>query len=237
MKKINQYKIGKAFNILLLIVLAMNLPILTKAQTVKNPVSEITTNIKHYTFTYLISSTQKKDIEYILVKASNGDVKSCFNACDVCYAQHKGYSQNGTELRCNNCGNRFQIDGLGTQGSGGCNPGYLPHSIIGDSVVINNNDLIKGAYYFLAQSITGIDEENDKDNFYLVYNSNELTIKMNNSDYFKINIYDLNSNLIKTISGYTSEILIDTKNFSAGIYIISLEQSGKVRSKLFNLTK
>mgnify|MGYP000285987016 CR=1 FL=1 len=84
------------------------------------------------------------------VNRSDPDLRTAFDACDVCYGSKKGYRQEGDQMVCNNCGNRYPVDGLGTENKagGGCWPGYLPSEVRGDTLVIKNSDLDAGKYRF-----------------------------------------------------------------------------------------
>lgn len=62
------------------------------------------------------------EIELVALKDSKGNLRTAFNACQVCYSSGKGYYvQDGNYLLCQNCGNSFTIDQVGIA-SGGCNP-------------------------------------------------------------------------------------------------------------------
>ena len=62
------------------------------------------------------------EVEIVALKDSKGNLRTAFNACQVCYSSGKGYyRQNGDYLVCQNCGNSFTIDQVGIA-SGGCNP-------------------------------------------------------------------------------------------------------------------
>ena len=88
-------------------------------------------------------------IRYFAVKASDGDVRVAFDACDVCYYAKKGYIQIDDVMHCINCGNEYAITGLGSENVyGGCWPSYLPMEIDGDNVVIKISDLEEKAYMF-----------------------------------------------------------------------------------------
>ena len=115
--------------------------IIDKGDVVKIPLSEISAKAKFYDY---------DGIEYFIVEAKDGTIKTAFNACDVCYRAKKGYSQKGDDMVCNNCGNHYAISGLGTQNirGGGCWPGYLPSSVEGDYLVIKKSDLEAGRYRF-----------------------------------------------------------------------------------------
>ena len=89
-----------------------------------------------------------KEITFFAVKSADGSVKTAFDACDACYKSKKGYEQQGDKMNCKNCNQKFAINRLGPNATGGCNPGYLPHQLSGDSIVIKASDLKDGAKYF-----------------------------------------------------------------------------------------
>jgi len=108
---------------------------------IKIPLSEISNQAKFY---------ESEGISYFVVKASDGSIKTAFDACDVCYDSKKGYKQEGEFMICNNCGNRYLIIELGTKNKrgGGCWPGYLPSKVEGENLIIKKSDIIKGEYKF-----------------------------------------------------------------------------------------
>jgi len=89
-------------------------------------------------------------IKFFVVKGSDNSIKAAFDACDVCYYSKKGYRQEGSNMICNNCGNQYPIDGLGTENRnpGGCWPSYLPNKVVGDDIIIQKSDLRDGKYMF-----------------------------------------------------------------------------------------
>ena len=89
-----------------------------------------------------------KDITFFVVKAADGSIKTAFDACDACYRDRKGYEQQGDKMNCKNCNQKFAIDRLGPNATGGCNPGYLPHKRNGKTISISVTDLKGGARYF-----------------------------------------------------------------------------------------
>ena len=89
-----------------------------------------------------------KEIAFFAVKASDGTFKTAFDACDSCYKSKKGYEQQGDKMNCKNCNQKFAINRLGPNATGGCNPGYLPHQSDGATISIKVNDLKDGARYF-----------------------------------------------------------------------------------------
>lgn len=89
-----------------------------------------------------------KEIAFLVVKAPDGSIRAAFDACDACYKSKKGYEQQGDKLNCKNCNQKFVINRLGPNATGGCNPGYLPHQLNGNTISISINDLKGGARYF-----------------------------------------------------------------------------------------
>ena len=89
-----------------------------------------------------------KEIAFFVVKASDGSIKSAFDACDSCYRDKKGYEQQGDKMNCRNCNQKFVINRIGPNATGGCNPGYLPNRQAGGNVVISVADLKNGAKFF-----------------------------------------------------------------------------------------
>jgi len=89
-----------------------------------------------------------KEIAFFAVKAADGSYKTAFDACDACYKSKKGYEQAGDKMNCKNCNQKFAIDRLGPNATGGCNPGYLPHQLSGGIITIKAEDIKGGARYF-----------------------------------------------------------------------------------------
>ena len=87
------------------------------------------------------------DIDYFVLRSSDGVVRAAFDACDVCYGSHLGYRQEGDEMVCNNCGQRFPSVMI-NEVRGGCNPSPLDREIEGDDLVIRVEDILTGAGYF-----------------------------------------------------------------------------------------
>ena len=96
----------------------------------------------HYTYIY-----EGQSIEFFVLKSKDGVVRAAFNACDVCFAAKKGYTQDGDYMVCNNCGRRFPADQINVV-QGGCNPSPLERSVEGDTLVIQEKDIIAGLGYF-----------------------------------------------------------------------------------------
>jgi len=89
-----------------------------------------------------------KEIAFFAIKTADGSYKTAFDACDACFKSRKGYEQQGDKMNCKNCNQKFAVNRLGPNATGGCNPGYLPHQLNGSTISISVNDLKGGARYF-----------------------------------------------------------------------------------------
>lgn len=87
------------------------------------------------------------NIRYFVMRSSDGVIRAAFDACDVCWRSGKGYRQEGDDMVCNNCGQRFPSIRV-NEVRGGCNPSPLEREIQGDQVIIRVPDLLQGKEYF-----------------------------------------------------------------------------------------
>lgn len=86
-------------------------------------------------------------IKYFVLKSSDGVIRAAFDACDVCWVSGKGYYQDGDYMICRNCGKRFASVKV-NEVRGGCNPAPLERQVVGDNLVIQVKDILKGSQYF-----------------------------------------------------------------------------------------
>jgi uncharacterized membrane protein/YHS domain-containing protein len=85
-------------------------------------------------------------VRFFLIDRSRGQgrIGVVFDACMLC--GDMGYLQVNNEVVCIACNVRMFLPSIGK--AGGCNPIPLPHSIVGNQVVIAAAELDKGARYF-----------------------------------------------------------------------------------------
>lgn len=88
-----------------------------------------------------------KEIKFFLLKSSDGVIRAAFDACDVCFLEKKGYSQEGEFMVCNNCGMRFHSSRI-NEVQGGCNPSPLNRKYDDKNVTIRAEDIRAGGRYF-----------------------------------------------------------------------------------------
>jgi uncharacterized membrane protein len=106
---------------------------------IRIPLSDVTDEITKYTL---------EGVTYFTVLGSDGEVRTAFDACDVCGGT-QGYTQVGDDVMCNKCGRYFSIDSLGTENQGGgCWPSHLDHEIEGEYVILSAEEIKSKAYMF-----------------------------------------------------------------------------------------
>ncbi len=91
---------------------------------------------------YNVKMPNDKIIYFFVVKDKNGIYRAAANACAVCFKTYKGFRQEGDEIVCNNCGNRYPIEKIATE-KGGCNPGPINPNleVKNGKIIIKQTDL------------------------------------------------------------------------------------------------
>ena len=114
-----------------------------KSGVVSLPLAQVSDGKAHfYTF-----KTGGKDVQFFVVKSRDGVVRTALNACDVCFREKKGYTQDGDVMVCGNCGMRFNTTKV-MEVKGGCNPSPLARTFDAKNVLIREADLKAGVSYF-----------------------------------------------------------------------------------------
>jgi uncharacterized membrane protein len=112
------------------------------AATVSLPLAKVTTNAAFYAMD--AGGTQ---VKFFMMKASDGKIRTAFDACQVCYAKKKGYHQEGDVMVCNNCGRRFPSAEIDVE-RGGCNPVPLESQTAGGKILFPTAALQAGVQLF-----------------------------------------------------------------------------------------
>lgn len=96
---------------------------------------------------FLSIESDGRQIHYFALRSPDGAYRAALDTCDVCFAANRGYRQEGDQLVCNNCGQKFACDRIG-EVKGGCNPHPLVHRIEGEFMTISKADIAAGKDYF-----------------------------------------------------------------------------------------
>ncbi|HLM56646.1 MAG TPA: DUF2318 domain-containing protein [Pyrinomonadaceae bacterium] len=107
------------------------------------PLSELSGKAKFYEY----RTTAGKTVRFFALKSPDGAYRAALDACDVCFADKQGYSQEGEDMVCNKCGNHFHTSKI-NEVKGGCNPVGLTRTVEGRSLKLKAGDLEAGADYF-----------------------------------------------------------------------------------------
>ncbi|HWS88753.1 MAG TPA: DUF2318 domain-containing protein [Pyrinomonadaceae bacterium] len=107
------------------------------------PLSELSGKARFYEY----KTASGKTVRFFAVKSSDGVYRAALDACDSCFHAKKGYSQEGEEMVCNNCGMHFHSAKI-NEVKGGCNPIGLERKIAGDRLNVSAEELEAGANYF-----------------------------------------------------------------------------------------
>lgn len=118
---------------------------LVKAENgiVRIPISKVNDGKAHF-FTYKYDG---KNINFFVLKSSDGVIRAAFDACDICYKERKGYRQEGDYMVCNNCRQKFPSIRINDV-KGGCNPAPLNREVSGKYILLKVQDIKKGNFYF-----------------------------------------------------------------------------------------
>lgn len=96
---------------------------------------------------FLSLESEGRQLYYFALKSQDGAYRAALDACDVCFRTNRGYRQEGDQMVCNNCGQKFACDKIG-EVKGGCNPHPLARGIEGQVLVIKKADIAAGKEYF-----------------------------------------------------------------------------------------
>lgn len=206
----------------------------TKGQVVTHPLSGVSTTAQWYSFYYQRNQTTGVDVDYFIVEAPNATIKTCIDACDVCWNQYKGFTQLGNFMRCTNCGNTYPTNDVGTIGQGGCWPAYLAHTTDANDVIINESGLIAKEWMFegYPQQAAGISGANSLPSGYVLRSQEgQMVISMPLNTERTINMVGINGQTVYTVTSFSNEVVINTGNMAQGIYILSVEEEGKRYTK------
>jgi uncharacterized membrane protein len=107
------------------------------------PVSELNDKARFYEY----KAASGKTVRFFALKSSDGAYRAALDACDVCFHAKKGYSQEGEDMVCNNCGMHFHSAKV-NEVKGGCNPVGLERKVVGDRLSLSAKELEAGASYF-----------------------------------------------------------------------------------------
>lgn len=95
-------------------------------------------------YTYDVSGVP---VRYFVMQSPDGQYRAAFDASKECGPFKKGFRQDGTDMVCNKCGERFAADRINVL-TGECNPAPIDRKVSGEALVLKAADLERGVRYF-----------------------------------------------------------------------------------------
>jgi uncharacterized membrane protein len=107
------------------------------------PVAGISDGKAHH---YQVKSEDGTMVTFFVLKSADGILRAAIDACDVCFRSGLGYYQEGDNMVCKNCGQKFASNKINVI-KGGCNPAPLNRAIEGNNLVISMRDINMNSWY------------------------------------------------------------------------------------------
>jgi uncharacterized membrane protein len=107
------------------------------------PVAGISDGKAHY---FTAQAEDGTMVTFFVLKSADGVLRAAIDSCDVCYRSGLGYYQEGDNMVCKNCGQKFASNKINII-KGGCNPAPLERTMTGDKLVINMRDINMNSWY------------------------------------------------------------------------------------------
>jgi uncharacterized membrane protein len=107
------------------------------------PVAAINDSKAHH---YQVKADDGTMVTFFVLKSADGVIRAAIDACDVCYRSGLGYYQEGDNMVCKNCGQKFASNKINVI-KGGCNPAPLNREVVRDKLVINMRDINLNNWY------------------------------------------------------------------------------------------
>jgi uncharacterized membrane protein len=107
------------------------------------PVASVSDGKAHH---FQVQASDGNVVTFFVLKSADGVLRAAIDACDVCYRSGLGYYQEGDNMVCKNCGQKFASNKINVI-KGGCNPAPLNRTVVGDQLVINMRDIDMNSWY------------------------------------------------------------------------------------------
>ena len=107
------------------------------------PVTDVSDGKAHH---YQARASDGTMVTFFVLKSADGVLRAAIDACDVCYRSGLGYYQEGDNMVCKNCGQKFASNKINVI-KGGCNPAPLNRTVVGDKLVIQMRDINMNSWY------------------------------------------------------------------------------------------
>jgi uncharacterized membrane protein len=86
-------------------------------------------------------------VKYFVLKSPDGEYRAALDASQECAKFKKGFRQEGNDLVCNECGQKFASVSINVS-DGACNPLSIDRKVKGKNLILKVADLQSGVQYF-----------------------------------------------------------------------------------------
>ena len=107
------------------------------------PIAGISDGKAHH---FQVKSSDGTMATFFVLKSADGILRAAIDACDVCYRSGLGYYQEGDNMVCKNCGQKFASNKINVI-KGGCNPAPLNRTVVDGKLVIQMRDIDMNSWY------------------------------------------------------------------------------------------
>ncbi|HEV7667802.1 MAG TPA: Fe-S-containing protein [Thermoanaerobaculia bacterium] len=96
---------------------------------------------------YRFLNPANQEVKFFVGRDGGGTIQVAFDASEVCFKTKRGFKAQGDWVVCNKCDKSFRLAGV-NNGHGGCEPVQLAHRVVGNRVLIAEQDVLTGWRYF-----------------------------------------------------------------------------------------
>lgn len=111
--------------------------------SVKIPLQELASGEAKF-YTYDVAG---EAVKFFIMKSPDGKYRAAFDASEECAPFKKGFRQEGNDMVCNKCLQRFASTTINVL-KGACNPSSIDRKVQGEDLVLKTADLERGVSYF-----------------------------------------------------------------------------------------
>lgn len=96
---------------------------------------------------YHFINRANQEVRFFVGRDESGTVQVAFDANEICFKTKRGYEAQEGWVVCRKCEKAFRLADVNA-GGGGCKPVPLVHRVVGDQLVLAEDDILRGWRYF-----------------------------------------------------------------------------------------
>lgn len=96
---------------------------------------------------YRFLNPSNQEVRFFVGRDHGGDLQVAFDANQICYKTQRGFKFQDGWMVCNKCDKSFELARVNSGGLG-CSPVPVAHRVVGDRLLLTEDDLLTGWRYF-----------------------------------------------------------------------------------------